>query len=179
MSAEYIEPQELIISDNVCLWSQTDNKVLGVTIDNRLTFNEHIRVCTLKAARQMNAFSRVSIYLDTKPKSIFTTVLLLVILITAPLFGIFGVIDNNKLEKIQERSLLILLNDYESDVHDFLNSIGGQTLAWRRLKYMLLEVYKCIKKVNASCLHNLVNSNTIPNQLRTSKVEQPLRRTSR
>ena len=44
---------------------------------------------------------------------------------------------------------------------------------------MLLEVYKCIKKVNAPCLHNLVNSNTIPYQLRTSKLEQPLHRTTR
>ena len=49
----------------------------------------------------------------------------------------------------------------------------------RRLKYMLLEVYKCIKKVNAPCLHNLVNSNTIYYQLRTSKLEQPLRRRTR
>ena len=73
----------------------------------------------------------------------------------------------------------ILFNDYESHVHDLLDSIGGQTLALRRLKYMLLEVYKCIKKVNAHCLHNLVNSNTIPYQLRTSKLEQPLRRTTR
>ena len=63
-----------------------------------------------------------------------------------------GVINNNKLEKIQERSLRILFNDYESDVHDLLDSIGGQTLAWRRLKYMFLKVYKCIKKVNAPCL---------------------------
>ena len=69
-----------------------------------------------------------------------------------------GVANNNKLEKIQERSLRILFNDYESDVHDLLDSIGGQTLALRRLKYMLLEVFKCIKMVNAPCLHNLVNS---------------------
>ena len=90
-----------------------------------------------------------------------------------------GVVNNNKLEKIQERSLRILFSDYESDVHDLLNSIGGQTLALRRLKFMLLEVYKCIKKVNAPCLHNLFNTNTIPYQLRTSKLEQPLRRTTR
>ena len=51
--------------------------------------------------------------------------------------------------------------------------------ALRRLKFMLLEVYNCIKKVNAPCLHNLFNTNTIPYQLRTSKLEQPLRRTTR
>ena len=44
MSSEYIEPQELVISDDVCLQSQTDIKVIGVTIDHRLTINEHIRV---------------------------------------------------------------------------------------------------------------------------------------
>ena len=90
-----------------------------------------------------------------------------------------GVVNNNKLEKIQERSLRILFSDYESDVHDLLDNIGGQTLALRRLKFMLLGVYKCIKKVNAPCLHNLFNTNTIPYQLRTSKLEQPLRRTTR
>ena len=70
MSSEYIEPQELMISDDVCLQSQTDIKVLGVTIDHRRTFNEHIRVCRLKADRQLNALSQVSRYLDTKSKSI-------------------------------------------------------------------------------------------------------------
>ena len=44
---------------------------------------------------------------------------------------------------------------------------------------MLLEVYKCIKKLNAPCLHNLFNTNTIPYQIRASKLEQPLRRTTR
>ena len=52
MPSEHIELQERMISDDVCIQSQTDIKVLGVTIDYRLTFNEHIRVCTLKAAMQ-------------------------------------------------------------------------------------------------------------------------------
>ena len=89
MSSEYIEPQELMISDDVCLQSQTDIKVLGVTIDHRLTFNGHIRVCTLKAARQLNALSRVSRYLDTKSKSILYNSFVASNLITASLFGIF------------------------------------------------------------------------------------------
>ena len=88
-------------------------------------------------------------------------------------------INNNKLEKILERSLHILFGDCESDVHNLLDRIGGQTLAFRRLKCMLLEVYKFIKKVNAPCLHNLFNKNTISYQLRTSKLEQPLHRTTR
>ena len=148
--SKYIEPHELVISDDVCLQSQTDIKVLGVTIDHRLIFNEHIRVCTLKAARRLNSFSRVSRYLDTKSKNILQFFIM------------------------QERSRRILFNDYESDVHHLSDSVGDQTLALRWLKYMLLEVYKCIKKVNTHCLHNLVNSNTILHQVKnsTSKLER-------
>ena len=172
MSSENIEPQILTISDDVCLQSQTDVKVLGITVDYRLTFNEHIRICTLKAARQLNALSRISKYLDTKSKSVLYHSFIASNFNYCPIVWHFcGVVNNNKLEKIQERSLRILFSDYESDVHDLLDSIGGQTLALRRLKFMLLEVYKCIKKVNAPCLHNLFNTNTIPYQLRTSKLE--------
>ena len=118
---------------------------------------KHIRVCTLKAARQLNALSRVSRYLDAKSKSILYSSFVASNFNYCPPVWHFCGVNNNKL----------------------LDSIGGQTLVLRRLKYILLEVYKCIKRVNAPFLHNLVNSNTIPYQLRTSKLEQPLRRTTR
>ena len=35
-----------------------------VTLDDRLTFTEHISICCSKAARQLNALSRISRYLD-------------------------------------------------------------------------------------------------------------------
>ena len=47
-------------------------------------------------------------------------------------------------EKIQERSLRILFNDYGSDVHHLFDSTGSHTHVLRRLRCMLLEVYKCI-----------------------------------
>ena len=167
MSSENIEPQIFTISDDVCLQSQTDVKVLGITVDYWLTFNEHIRICTLRVARQFNALSRISKYLDTISKSVLYHSFIASNFKYCPIVWHFcGVVNNNNLEKIQERSLRILFSDYESDVHDLLDSIGGQTLALRRLKFMLLEVYKCIKKVNAPCLHNLFNTNTIPYQLK-------------
>ena len=69
MSSENIEPQICTISDDVSLQSQTAVKVLMITVDYRLTFSEHIRICTLKAARQLNTLSQISKCLDTKSKS--------------------------------------------------------------------------------------------------------------
>ena len=180
MSSENIKTQILPIIDDVCLQSQTDVKVLGITVDYRLTFIKHIHICTLKAARQLNALSRISKYMDAKSKCFLYHSFIASNFNYCPMVWHFcEVIDNNKFGKIQGRSLRTLFGDYESDVHDLLDSIGGQSLALQRLKFMLLEVYKCIKKVNAPCLHNLFNTNTIPYQLRKSKLKQPLRRTTR
>ena len=111
----------LAINDDVCLQYQTAVKVLRITVDYRLTFNEHSRICTLKAARQLGALSRISKYLDIKSKSVVYHSFIANNFNYCPIVWHFcGVINNNKLETIQERSLLILFSDYESDVHDLL-----------------------------------------------------------
>ena len=95
-----------------------------------------IHVCTLKAARQLNAtcISRVSKYLNTKSKSVLWHNFVASNFNYWPLdWQFYGLINNNRLAKIQERSLRNLFHDYESDIHDLLDSIGGQTLALRRL----------------------------------------------
>ena len=134
MSSENIWPKILTISEDVCLQSHTNVTVLGITVDYRLTFNVHIRICTLKAARQLNALSRLSKYLDTKCKGVLNHSFIVSNSSYCPIvWHFFGVINNNKLDKIQERSLHIIFGDYESNVHDLLDSFGGQTLALRRL----------------------------------------------
>ena len=110
MSSENIEPQILTISDDVCLQSHTAVKVLGITVDHRLTFNVHIRISTLKAARQLNTLSLISKYFDTKSKSVLYHSFIASNFNYRPIvWHLCGVIKNNKLENIQERSLRIFL----------------------------------------------------------------------
>ena len=52
-----LAPVELVLDANTYITSQDCVKVLGITIDKQLTFNEHISVCCTKAARQLNAFA--------------------------------------------------------------------------------------------------------------------------
>ena len=162
---------QLTISNDVCLQYRN----LRGSKDSQPILNERIYVCTLKAARQLNALSRISIY---KYKSFFSTaVTFLVISIIAHSFGIFALeAITTTLKTTQERSLPILLLIMNQI---FMTCYTGQTLAFRRLKYMLLEVNKCIRKFNTHSLYNLFISNTIPHQLRTLILEQPLDRSAR
>ena len=51
---------DIILEDNVIVKSVNSVKLLGVTIDNRLRFKEHISTMCQKAGKQMGALARLS-----------------------------------------------------------------------------------------------------------------------
>ena len=55
---------KLKIDENITLAPEPFVKLLGIYIDSRLTFTDHVSSCCNKAARQLNALSRISKYLD-------------------------------------------------------------------------------------------------------------------
>ena len=63
-----VEKQVLELRDGTTLISEAAVTVLGVTIDENLSFNEHISVCCTKAARQLNALARIAKYLDVRSR---------------------------------------------------------------------------------------------------------------
>ena len=87
--------------------------------------------------------------------------------------------NNSKLEKIQERSLRILYNDYVSSYSDLLSNAGTSTLLISRLKLMALETFKCVKGDNPKCLNNIFHVKDVPYDLRHQvNLEQPRRRSA-
>ena len=50
--------REIILEDNVIVKSVNSVKLLGVTIDNKLRFKEHISTMYQKAGKQMGALAR-------------------------------------------------------------------------------------------------------------------------
>ena len=51
------------VQDNT-IFSDPSIKVLGIVLDNKLKFDEHVSQMCLKASRQINALKRISKYLD-------------------------------------------------------------------------------------------------------------------
>ena len=93
-------PPEFKISDNVTITSEPCVEALGVNIDNRLTFIEHVSSCCTKAARQLNAFSRISKNLDLKCRKLIFQSFALSNFTCCPLVWHFcGKQNNGKIEK--------------------------------------------------------------------------------
>ena len=144
--------------DECTITSQNCVKVLGVSIDKHLTFNDHISSSCSKAARQLNAFARTSKHLNLDSRRVIHQSFILSNFNYCPLVWHFcGKTNNKKLEKIQERSLRILYNDYDSTYEDLLCNNRSSTLLLSRLKTLLLETFKSLRNTNAECLHDIFN----------------------
>ena len=55
-----------------------------------------------------------------------------------------SVSSTNNLEKVQERAMRFINNDYASTINDLLKSTNTQPLHVRRLKQMACEVFKIV-----------------------------------
>ena len=107
--------QVLRIRDDTSLMSEAEVTVLGVTIDDKLRFSQHTSACCKKAARQLNAMARISKLLNINSRRAIYNSFFMSNFNYCPLVWHFcGQVNNQKLEKIQERALRILFADYNS-----------------------------------------------------------------
>ena len=91
----------------------------------------------------------------------------------------FGKVNNEKIEKIQERSLRILQNDYTSSYHDMLRIAEMTPALIYRLRVLTLEVFKSLQKSNPPCLHDLFEINKTEYLMRNPmRLIQPKRSTT-
>ena len=90
-----------------------------------------------------------------------------------------GKVNNGKIEKINERSLRILYNDYTSTYDELLDLSNSDTVLLTRLKNMTLDVFKSVKKLNPPYLNRMFEIKDIPYETRKPiQLVQPLRHTT-
>ena len=65
-----------------------------------------------------------------------------------------------KLEKIQERAIRFILEDYDSSYDQLLTKMNKPTLQIRRLRLLATEIFKTIKNLNAPYMKEVFELNT-------------------
>ena len=180
MSPIPTEPVSITLKGNTVIVSESCVKVLGILTDDRLDFSQHISLMCSKAARQLNALARISKYLDQSSLKTIHDSFISSNFSYCPLVWHFcGKVNNEKIEKIQERSLRILQNDFTSSYHDMLRIAETTPALIYRLRVLTLEVFKSLQKSNPPCLHDLFEINKTEYLMRNPmRLIQPKRRTT-
>lgn len=143
------------VNDEI-LCSQSSVKLLGLIIDDKLTFKQHVSSLCKKAAMQVNALSRLSNLLteDLKYK-IFTAFVVSNFLYCPAVWHLCSLSDTKKMERMQERALRFVLNDHESNYKKLLKKTKRPSLYMIRQQAIVLEIHKILNKFSPQFLHDL------------------------
>ena len=104
-----------LMYNDITLKYSSDEKILCVTIDNKLSFDEHNNNIWKTADTKLNAIGRINHYMKQNQKEILLSSFIISHFSYCPLIWMFcSKKSTKKVNAVHERSLPIVLNDYES-----------------------------------------------------------------
>ena len=157
----------IVIQMNNCV------KLLVVTIDSMLNFNQHVQVIYKKASNKVRAFSRIAPNLEYEKNVMLYNSFALSDFNYCPVIWMFsGKSSNNEINRIHKLALRVLLDDYESTFEELLQRRGEHTIHTKNLQTLLLEVYKCLTSKNPSSLWDLFERRPTNYNLRKKDLVQ-------
>ena len=153
--------------DNLLLENSKEEVVSGITIDNKSTFDSHIKSICRKAGQKLGALLRITNYLNSSQKKLTFSGMIKSQLSYCPLIWMFSSrTANNLINKIHERSIRIVNGDNESNFENLLEKDKEITIHQRNLQIFMTEVFEIINRYAPprENTHNLRNSQIILNE---------------
>ena len=163
-------PTSLKINGNE-IHSEESVTLLGLKIDSKLNFEEHISKLCSKSAGQLNALVRLKSYLGFEEKKILVNSFIYANFNYCPLVWHFCSKKSlYKIESIQKRALRFLFNDYESSYDTLLKKSEKCTMEVKRLRTMTLEIFKTLHDLNPPFMKNLIHKRNNANKRKNDLV---------
>ena len=161
-----------ITVENVSLPSSDTMKVLGIDIDDRLTFDGHISNICIKAGRQLNVIQRLKGSLDQDSRMAIYKSFIMSNFNYCPLIWMFtSKTSLSKLENIQKLALRwFVLDGYQSGYTDLLQNANVPWIKIMLLRDLTIEVFRCINEINPAYLNAMFIRKECPYALRDSSI---------
>ena len=140
------------------IWEEKKVRLLGITIDNELKFDQHITEICLKANKKLSILSRMSKFLSFDQRHIIYKAFVESQFKYCPFVWFFhSRTSNNKINKLHERALRLVYDDYESSFESLLEKDGSFCIHHQNLQKPALEIYKVIHNNSTGDFKNLFN----------------------
>ena len=150
-----VNDAEILTKDNITL--------LGVVLDSKLNFSEHIISICKKASQRIGVLMRLRDLIPMKSKLIlFKTAILSFLTYCHLVWHFCKARDTRKLERLQERGLRAVFKDNNSSYEQLLEKADLPTLLNRRLQDLCILMYKVKHKLCPAYINNIfkeLNSN--------------------
>ena len=119
--------------DNIELENTSSEKLLGITIDSKLNFKEHLEEIIKKASRKVNVFSRITPYINLTKRKLLMNWFFTSQFNYCPLVWMcHNRTINNKINRLHERCLRIVYSDDKSSFQELLDKDKSVTIMYER-----------------------------------------------
>ena len=125
------------------IWESLSEKLLGVTVDKDLNFNEHLSNICKKVSCKITALGRIAKFLPFHKRRILMKTFIESQFSYCPLVWMFcSKKMNKKINRLHERALRIVYNNYRSTYEELLREDGSLSVHHRNIHCLATEMYK-------------------------------------
>ena len=174
------EKPKFILEINDQIIPLTDKvKLLGVTIDSQLKFDDHVKALCQKANTKVSAFSRVAPYLNHEKGKILYNTFVMSNFNYCPLIWMYhGKTSNNKVDRVQKRAQRVLHNDFNTQFEVLLETTDERKVHTKNLQKLMLQIFKCLSEEIPSFMWTFFEKKHIKYELRSKNLLQLLKRSA-
>ena len=132
-----------LIVENVPIASSACEKLLGMRIDQKLSFESYFDSLCKKASQKLNALARMTSSLKFKQRKLLLNAFIAAQFSYAPVIWMFHSRKlNNRINHIHERALRLVYKDYTSSFDELLLEDNSFRIHHRNLQKRDIEIFK-------------------------------------
>ena len=153
--------------DNEIIENSNTVKLLGITIDNKLDFTEHVTKICNKASLKLHAIARISKFMNSQKLRILVKAFFESQFSYCPLVWMFHSRTlNNRINKLHERALRLVYKEPHLTFEQLLEKDNSFTIHHRNLQKLAIEIYKIINNESPPIMKQIFPTSTNPYDLR-------------
>ena len=128
---------------NEMIWESQSEKLLGMSVDKDLNFNSHLKSLCKKVNQKVSALARIANILPFQKRHIIMKTFIESQFSYCPLVWMFCSRSmNNKINRIHERALRIVYQDYSTTFEGLLKRDNSLTFHHRNIHHVAVEMFK-------------------------------------
>ena len=136
--------------------NQHSAKLLGIKIDNKLTFDDHVSNLCFKASQKLHALTRIRNYMSIKQSKILMKTFILSHFGYCPLVWMMHSRTlNNRINRIHERALRVVYKDDVSSFSDLLKKDNAFTIHERNIQSLAIELFKVVNQISPEIMKHV------------------------
>ena len=136
--------------------SSKQQKLLGITFDNKLNFEKHVNNLCNKVSQKLNALTRISNYIQPNQRRLIMKAFITSQFGYCPLVWMFhSRRNNNRINTLHERSLRLTYKDYNSTFEELLEKDKSVSIHQRNLQVFAILLYKVINNLSPKLIREM------------------------